>query len=168
MKYNFLGFFFRCCSFFFIFSLAGCLSSDMRPLPGLNDALFDSSNSYREPTLSTKYLVSLVNYNGKDKVEMIDRETRKRIPLPGLNRADSQPISISISSNGDRLALIRQRSDKTELLLYRRKVGTMQQIELIPKGIPRRVSLDSSGRLLAVQVSRDGRWDVEVIRLRGS
>ena len=57
--------------------------------------------------------------------------------------------------------------DKTELLIYRRNVGTLQRIELSPKGIPRRVSLDSSGRVLAVQVSRSGKWDVEVIRLKG-
>ena len=55
---------------------------------------------------------------------------------------------------------------ETELLIYRRSVGTLQLIELIPKGVPRRVSLDSSGRVLEVQVSRDGRWDVEVIRLQ--
>ena len=32
-------------------------------------------------------------------------------------------------------------------------------------GVPRSVSLDGSGRLLAVQVSRNGRWDVDLIRL---
>jgi len=139
----------------------------MRPMYGLNETLFQSSTSYREPSLGTKWIVALVNYQGKDKIEMIDIRSRKRVPLPGLNRADSLPISVSLSANGERLAFIRQRADQTELLIYRRRVGTLQRIELIPKGIPRRVSLDSSGKVLAVQVSREGKWDVEVIRLQG-
>ena len=85
--------------------------------------------------------------------------------MPGINQTDSQPISVSISANGDRLAFVRQRADKTELFIYRRNFGSLQRIELNPKGIPRRVSLDSSGRVLAVQISREGRWDVEIIRL---
>ena len=156
--------------FYFIFlllCLGGCVRGNMEPLTGINQTLFQFSSSYREPSLGIKWLVFLSNSQGKDKIEMIDIRSRRRVPLPGINRADAQPISVSVSANGERLALVRQRSDRTELLLYRRSVGTLQQIELSPKGIPRRVSLDSSGRILAVQVSREGRWDVEVIRLRG-
>ncbi len=72
---------------------------------------------------------------------------------------------MSVSANGERLALVRQRGDQTELLLYQRSLGTVQRLELSAKGIPRKVSLDGFGRLLAVQVSRDGRWDVDLIRL---
>jgi len=155
--------------FFFVLlvGLGGCLRGDIRPMYRLNDALFQSSNSYREPSLANQWLVSLANYQGKDRIEMINILNRTRVSLPGLNRADSQPISVSVSANGERLALVRQRADKTELLVYRRKLGTLQRIELTPKGIPRRVSLNSTGRVLAVQVSRQGRWDIEVIRLKG-
>ena len=155
--------FYLLCSILF---LGGCLQGNMRPMPTLNNALFQFSSSYREPSLSNQWLVALTNSQGKDKIEMINIRTRARIALPGINRADSQPISVSVSANGERLALVRQRADQTELLIYRRRVGTLQLIELIPKGVPRRVSLDSSGRVLAVQVSRDGKWDVEVIRLK--
>ncbi len=151
---------------FVLIGLGGCLSGDMRPMYGVNDVLFKSANSAREPILGNQWLVALANYQGKDRVEMIDVRSRTRVALPGINRADSQPISISISANGERLALVRQRADKTEWLIYRRRIGTLQQIELSPKGIPHRVSLDSSGRVLAVQVSREGKWNVEVIRLR--
>ena len=152
---------------FFAFCLFGCANGNIRPLNGLNADLFQASSSYMEPSLGMEWLVALSNSKGKDKIEMIDIRNRRRIPLPGINRADAQPISVSVSANGERLALIRQRADKTELLIYRRRVGTLQRIELRSKGIPRRVSLNSSGRVLAVQVSRDGRWEVEVIRLQG-
>ena len=156
----------RCSFILSLLFLGGCLRGNMRPIASFNDALFRFSSSYREPSLSNQWLVALTNSQGKDKIEMINIRTRARIALPGINRADSQPISVSVSANGQRLALVRQRADQTELLIYRRSVGTLQLIELIPKGVPRRVSLDSSGRVLAVQVSRDGRWDVEVIRLK--
>ncbi len=146
--------------------LTGCMRAGIRPMNGLNEAISQFSNSYREPSLGSQWLVSLANYQGKDKIEMIDVRNRRRVALPGLNRADSQPISVSVSANGSRLAIVRQRADQTELLIYRRTVGTLQRIELTPKGIPRRVSIDSTGRVLAVQVSRDGKWDIEVIRLQ--
>ena len=146
--------------------LGGCMRSNMRPINSLNEAIFLFSSSYREPSLGTNWLATLSNADGKDKIEMIDIRSRRRILLPGLNRADSQPISVSVSANGKRLAIVRQREDKTELLLYRRNLGTVQRIELNPKGIPRRVSLDALGKVLAVQVSRGGKWDVEVIRLK--
>ncbi len=148
-------------------SVGGCFRGDMRPVRSFNESLEQIYPSQREPSMGKEWLVSLVNSQGKDKIEMIHIPTRRKVPLPGLNRADSQPISVSVSGDGERLALIRQRYDQTELMIYRRSVGTLKRIELSPKGIPRRVSLDNSGQILAVQVSRDGRWIVEVIRLQG-
>jgi len=49
--------------------------------------------------------------------------------------------------------------------LYRRNSETVQNLPLDPPGVPRSVSLDARGRQLAVQVSRNGRWDVDLIRL---
>ena len=108
-----------------------------------------------------------VSFSLLEKIELFNLRTRKKVPLPGLNRADAQPISVSISANGERLAVIRQRSDKTELGIYRRRIGTIQRLEITPKGVPRRVSLDGLGKRVAVQICRNGRWDVEVIRVPG-
>ncbi len=152
---------------FLLIVLGGCMSNPMRPMHGFNDALVQTSKTYREPSVGNKWLVALASYQGKDQIEMFDVRTRKRVPLPGINRADSQPISVSVSADGARLAFVQQRSDRTELFIYRRKLGTLQRIDLTQKGIPRRVTLDSSGKVLAVQVSRQGRWDVEIIRLQG-
>ena len=61
--------------------------------------------------------------------------------------------------------MVQQRDGRTELLLYRRSGAAVQRLPLDPPGVPRSVSLDGSGRRLAVQVSRDGRWQVDLIRL---
>ena len=151
-----------------LFSLVlvtGCSSPRPTPRPDLNGVLRQSVNSQRDPSLGGRWLASLGQRNGRERVELIDLRNRSPVPLPGLNRADAQPISVSVSADGQRLAVVQQREDRTELVLYRRTLGATQRLPLDPPGVPRSVSLDGSGRRLAVQVSRNGRWDVDLIRL---
>ena len=145
--------------------VTGCNSPRPTPRPDLNGMLRQSVNSRRDPSLGGRWLASLGQRNGRERVELIDLRSRSPVPLPGLNRADAQPISVSVSADGQRLAVVQQREGRTELVLYRRKVGATQRLPLDPPGVPRSVSLDGSGRRLAVQVSRNGSWDVDLIRL---
>ena len=115
--------------------------------------------------MGNRWLASIASRNGRERVELVDLRNGQPVPLPGLNQADAQPISISVSADGNRIALIRSRDGRTELMRYRRGVGILQRLPVEPAGVPREVSLDGSGRLLAVQVSRQGRWDVDLIRL---
>ena len=145
--------------------LVGCSSDRPRPRPELNGLLRQSVSSRRDPSLGQIWLASLGKRGGRERIELIDLRNRRPVPLPGLNRADAQPISLSVSGDGARIAVVQQRDDRTELFLYRRNAAALQRIPLDPPGVPRSVSLDGSGRLLAVQVSRNGRWDVDLIRL---
>ncbi len=149
---------------FFPIGLASCSLGMIRPANELNVLLKDSARSHREPSFGMRWLVTLANHKGRDRVELIDLRSRRSIPTPGLNRPNAQPISVSISANGERIALVSQLSGQTELFLYRRNVGVLQRLEIIPKGVPGKVSLDGFGKLLAVQVSRDGRWEIDLIR----
>ena len=146
-------------------SLMGCGHSGLRPQPGINSALQRSADSRRWPSMGNRWLASIASRNGRERVELVDLRNGQPVPLPGINQADAQPISVSVSADGNRIALIRSREGRTELALYRRSVGILQRLPLEPAGVPREVSLDGSGRLLAVQVSRQGRWDVDLIRL---
>ena len=152
-------------SFGVLLLLAGCRSERPRPRPEINGLLRQSVSSRREPSLAQSWLASLAKRGGRERVELIDLRNRRPVPLPGLNRADAQPISLSLSADGARIAVVQQRDDRTELFLYRRNAAALQRIPLDPPGVPRSVSLDGSGRLLAVEVSRNGRWDVDLIRL---
>ena len=145
--------------------IAGCSSDRPRPRPELNGLLRQSVSSRRDPALAQVSLASLGTRGGRERIELIDLRTRRLVPFPGLNRADAQPISLSVSGDGGRIAVVQQREDRTELFLYRRNAAALQRLPLDPPGVPRSVSLDGSGRLLAVQVSRNGRWDVDLIRL---
>ena len=145
--------------------LIGCGASKPTPTPQLNALLRQSVSSRRNPALGQRWLVSIVRRNNRERVELTDLARRVQVPLPGLNRLDSQPISVSINATGERIALVSQREDRTEVVLYRRTTNALQRIPLEPPGVPRAVSLDGAGRLLAVQVSRNGRWDVSLIPL---
>ena len=145
--------------------LLGCSGPRPRPITDLNGRLRQNVDSRREPSLSQRWLATLSQRGGRERVELIDLTSRVPMPLPGLNRADAQPISVSVSNDGERLAVVQQRGDRTEVVLYRRGVGTVQRLPIEPPGVPRAVSLSADGRRLAVQVSRGGRWDVDRIRM---
>ncbi|WP_370594244.1 TolB family protein [Synechococcus sp. BIOS-E4-1] len=142
-----------------------CGPSGLRPEQGINSALQRSAESRRWPSMGNRWLASIASRNGRERVELVNLRNGQPVPLPGINQADAQPISVSVSADGNRIALVRSRDGRTELMLYRRGVGMLQRLPLEPAGVPREVSLDGSGRLLAVQVSRQGRWDVDLIRL---
>ena len=55
--------------------------------------------------------------------------------------------------------------DRTELVLYRRSLMAVQPIAITPAGVPRQVSLSADGRVLAVEVSRGGLWQVDLLEL---
>ena len=116
-----------------LFSLvlvSGCSSPRPTPRPDLNGLLRQSVNSRRDPSLGGRWLASLGQRNGRERVELIDLRSRSPLPLPGLNRADAQPISVSVSADGQRLAVVQQREDRTELVLYRRNIGATQRLPL--------------------------------------
>ncbi len=146
-------------------SISGCSRSGLRSQPGLNSSLQRSADSRRQPALGQRWLVSIASRNGRERIELVDLRSRQPVPLPGLNQAGSQPVSVSVSGNGKRIAFVRTREGRTELMLYRRDAAGLQRLPIEPSGVPREVSLDGEGRRLAVQVSRQGRWDVDVIRL---
>ena len=96
-----------------LFSLvlvSGCSSPRPTPRPDLNGLLRQSVNSRRDPSLGGRWLASLGQHNGRERVELIDLRSRSPVPLPGLNRADAQPISVSVSADGQRLAVVQQLS----------------------------------------------------------
>ena len=147
------------------FVVLGCSQNGIRPMTRVGASLRRSAESMRLPSMGQRWLASLASRNGRERVELIDLNNDTPVPLTGINQADSQTISLSVSGDGQRIALVRQREERTELMLYRLTASALQRLPINPPGVPRSVSLNVNGRLLAVQVSRKGRWDVDLIRL---
>ncbi len=144
--------------------LIGCLGERPAPMGALDRQLEQAGNS-RAPSLSGRWLALIASRSGREQVLLVDVEQRRPLPLPGLNRPDALPLSVGVDGSGERLAVVRQIGDRTELVLYRRSLGTTQLITMQPSGVPRRVSLRADGRELAVEVSRGGSWQVDLVRI---
>ena len=151
-------------------ALGGCLGAMPVPQQGLNRQL-EQAGSNRQPSLAGRWL-AVINVggglspgDGRERVLLLDLERQLPVPLPSLNRPDAQPLSVSVDASGERLAVVRHLDGRTELLLYRRSLQSLQPIPLVPPGVPQAVQLRADGRELAVQVSRNGLWQVDLIQI---
>ena len=147
-----------------VLMLSGCMGTMPMPLNGLNRQLAQQG-SHRDPSLSGRWLALISNRNGRDRVELVDVERGLPVPLVGLNRPDALPLSVSVDGAGERLAVVRQLGGQTELVLYRRGLMGSEPIPMAPAGVPRRASLRADGREIAVEVSRQGVVQVDLIRI---
>ena len=144
--------------------LTGC-QAGLRPIAALNQPLGALGDS-QSPSLNSNWLALISSRPGsRAQVQLIDRLRNAPVPLPGLNRPDSLPISVAVDQRGERLALVRQRDDRSELVIHRRSLQASQVVPIEPAGVPQRVSLSADGRVLAVEVSRGGLWQVDLLEL---
>jgi len=144
--------------------LAGCQGPVGRPLPGLERQL-DQLGAGRDPALGDGRLALISGRGGREQVLLIDLRRAEPIPLPGLNRPDARPLAVAIDQRGDRLVVVRQWQGRTEVVLYRRAWASTELVPMQPAGVPRRVALDPQGRILAVELSRNGLWQLDLIPL---
>jgi len=147
-----------------VLGLVGCM--DGMPVPmGALDRQVEQAGVSRAPALAGRWLALIGSRGGRNQVVLVDVERQAPVPLPGLNRPDALPLSVAVDASGERLAVVRQIGGRTELVLHRRSFMSNERIPMDPAGVPRRVSLRADGRELAVEVSRDGRWQVDLIRI---
>lgn len=144
--------------------LSGCMGAMPLPIGPLNRQL-ESLGANRDPSLSGRWLALISGKGGREQVLLVDLARQQPLPLPGLNRADAQPLSVSVDGAGERIALVRQLEGRTELVLYRRSLQSLQPIAMVPNGVPRQVQLQADGRQMAVQVSRAGLWQVDLVQI---
>ena len=144
--------------------LSGCAGVMPVAMQGLNRQL-EASGGNRSPGLGQGWLAVIQQRGGREQVVLVDLKRQQPVPVPGLNRVDALPISVSIDARGERIALVRQLEGRSELVLYRRPLQSLQLLPMADGGIPTAVTLQADGRQLAVQVSRDGRWQIDLINL---
>ncbi|MEX0587721.1 MAG: hypothetical protein WD136_00530 [Cyanobium sp.] len=144
--------------------LGGCTGTMPLPIVPLNRQL-ESLGANRDPSMAGRWLAMISGRGGREQVVLLDLERQQPLPLPGLNRADAQPVSVSVDGAGERIALVRQLEGRTELVIYRRSLQSLQPIAMAPSGVPRQVQIQADGRQLAVQVSRGGLWQVDLVQI---
>jgi hypothetical protein len=144
--------------------LGGCLDNRARPLLGLNLQLAHTAVN-RDPALSSDWLALIGGREGREQVRLVRLSQGAPVPLPGLNRPDARPVAVAVDGWGERLALIRELEGRSELVLYRRSLQSLQLIPIEPAGVPHRLAFSADGRVLAVEVGRGGLSQVDVLEL---
>lgn len=144
--------------------LTACAGQLPVPLQALNRQLAQQGGN-RSPALGERWLATIQQQGGRERVVLIDLAAQRPVPLPGLNRTDALPISVSTDARGERLALVRQRGGRSEVLVYRRPLQSLQPMAMPEGSIPTAVSLRADGRQLAVQSSRNGLWQIDLFPL---
>jgi hypothetical protein len=144
--------------------LTGCLGPMPIPRSGLNRQL-EQAGGNRDPSLGLRWMALIQQRGGREQVQLLDLQRQLPVPVPGLNRPDALPISVSTDANGERLALVRQLGGRSEVVLYRRALQSLQLIPMASDSIPTQVSLRADGRQLAVQVSRNGLWQIDLVEV---
>ena len=156
-------------SIFLLFSiniLAGCESGKIRPSYSINRQLINLSINSKEPSLGDNWMAILNDSKGLSTLRLINLKTRKSIYLPNVNRSGSNIISVAINSNGRKIAFIRETGLNREVFLYSRNTGNLRKLDIVPKGVPNRLTLDGTGQTLVVEVSRMGIINLDVFRLQ--
>ncbi|MBM5820438.1 MAG: hypothetical protein FJ070_10210, partial [Cyanobacteria bacterium K_DeepCast_150m_m2_101] len=75
--------------------LTGC-QAGLRPIAALNQPLSGLGDS-QSPSLNSNWLALISSRPGsRAQVQLIDRLRNAPVPLPGLNRPDSLPISVAV------------------------------------------------------------------------
>ncbi len=144
--------------------VAGCLQNGARPLIGLNLQLAQSAQN-RDPALGSDWLALIGGREGREQVRLVRLSQGAPVPLPGLNRPDARPVAVAVDHWGERLALIRELEGRSELVLYRRSLQSLEPIPIEPAGVPHRLAFSADGRVLAVEVGRGGLSQVDLLEL---
>ena len=79
--------------------LGGCLAPMPQPIVPLNSRL-EALGANRDPALSGRWLALISGRGGREQVLLLDLERQQPVDLPGLNRADAQPVSVSVDAAG--------------------------------------------------------------------
>ena len=121
-----------------------------------------------QPSLSGdgRLLATVLERGGGDTVILQRQPGGERLPLQQLKR--HQPhASPSLSRNGRYLAVVIQRGNRRLAVIADRATGRVHQLTLPGGREPRSLSLDPSGRRIAVELVRNGRSQVELLDLSG-
>jgi len=143
------------------FVIAGCVGPAERTPGALQD------RSQEDPALSGsgEKLAVIVKQQGRPTVQLRDLRNGQILPLRHFSR--HQPHSSpSLSWNGRYLAAITQRGRRRQVVIEDRLSGRLLPLRLPGGREPVRLSLSPDARQLAVQVTDQGHWRVELLDLR--
>ncbi|WP_370566613.1 Tol biopolymer transporter periplasmic protein [Cyanobium sp. LEGE 06143] len=129
---------------------------------------FGAQGNRLDPALSGngRYLASVLEHRGRARVVLQEQPGGRVLPLRHL-RGREPHSSPSLSWNGRYMAVLVQQGPRRVALLEDRLTGRLVRLALPANAAPVRLSLAPDASRLALQLVRQGRWQVEVLELGG-
>lgn len=147
--------------------LGGCSSGWIGRRPA-SPTGFGAQGNRLDPALSGngRYLASVLENQGRARVVLQEQPGGRVIPLRHL-RGREPHSSPSLSWNGRYIAVLVQQGPRRVPLLEDRLTGRLVRLPQPGNAAPVRLSLAPDASRLALQLVRQGRWQVEVLELGG-
>jgi Tol biopolymer transport system component len=127
----------------------------------------NSSAGDLEPSISDRYIVFISDRNGSQDVYLFDAQTRRLIPLPGLNSLEQIASGPSVSEDGRYIVFAASRQGKTDIYLYDRQTEQKRNLTANVQAEVRNPNLSADGSRIAFEVAQGGQWDIWIYNTAG-
>lgn len=133
-----------------------------------NGRSLNSHSAELYPFIAGAYITFVSDRTGSQDVYLYDAKQRRLIDLPGLNAFDEVASNPSVSEDGRYLVFLILAEGRSGLYLYDRT--TQQKRLLIPqtKQEMRNPVISSNGEKIAVEIAKNGQWDIMITDIRGN
>lgn len=154
-----------------ICGLSGCSSDASLVAPPPQD--FGSSlnttaaEQYASFSYDGRYLAFASDRRGNRGIWLYDLQSRRLVPLPGLNQPGIVQDEPDISADGRYLVYVSEQSGKRDIFVYDRISLKTENLTQNWLGEVRHPTISGNGRFIAFETNRTGQWDM-VIYDRGS
>lgn len=148
-----------------ILILVGCEGSKfITPPTQTINAKLNSSSSEGSPNFSYdgRYLIYNSDRNAQRNIFLYDLQSRRLLPIPGLNQPGSMQYQADISADGRYIVYVSEQLGKTDIFLYNRLTNKSQNLTKNFIGEVRQPTISGNGRFVSFEGNRFGQWDIEI------
>ena len=139
---------------------AGFVTPPNQPL----ETTLNTTSSEQHPHFSYegRYLVFASNRQGKRSIWLYDTQSRRLLPLPGLNQPGTVQDQPDISADGRYIVYRSEQLGKSDIYLYDRTKAKSQNLTRNFIGEVRNPSISGNGRFVSFEGNRSGQWNIEI------
>lgn len=109
-----------------------------------------------------RYLVLSSDRQAQRSILLYDIQSRRLIPLPGLNQIRIRHDEPDISADGRFIVYVSEQSGKPDIFLYDRQTLQSENLTKNWIGEVRNPTISGNGRFIAFESNRTGQWDITI------
>lgn len=109
-----------------------------------------------------RYLAIASDRQAQRSILLYDVQSRRLIPLPGLNQMRIRYDEPDISADGRYIVYVSEQSGKPDIFLYDRQTLNSENLTKDWLGEVRNPTISGNGRFIAFESNRNGQWDITI------